>query len=340
MSSPLPPLSLPPETEPSPRKKLERLAGRIALRLILTPLRRMPLPMARGFGRGLGRLLYAGLSRYRRVCLKNLTLVYRDLSPAEITRMARAVFAHFGQVAAEFIQLPRLSRDGVDALTTVEGEENLQAALEGGKGVLLITGHFGNWEWMARWLTTHGYALNVVARDARDPEATKLMAETRVGSGAKVLYRGSSVRGILGALKRNEIAALLPDQNAADVFVPFFGFPTGTVDGPAVLHLKTGSPLLFSWCWREGDRFRISFEPPVVIEAEGSKTESIERVMALVNARLEAQIRLRPTQWLWLHNRWKASPGVFPEGAENARIHNLKPKEYREYLEEKKRGHG
>lgn len=332
--------SLHTELEITRKKRIERRVGRVAMKTILLVLRPLPFSTAQVFGKTLGNLVYRILGRYRKVCLKNLTLIYHDKSESEIRTMAKAVFAHFGQVAAEFLKLPETSRDAVDALTTVEGEENLKAALASGKGVLLITGHFGNWEWMARWLTTHGYELNVVARDARDPEATKLMAETRTGSGAKVLFRGSSVRGLLQALKRNEIAALLPDQNAADVFVPFFGLPTGTVDGPAVLHLKTQSPLLFSWCRREGNRFHITFEPPVVISPTSNKPEDIEKVMALVNARLEAQIRLYPTQWLWLHNRWKASPGVFPDGEENARIHNMPPREYREYLANKRRDDG
>ena len=335
--------SLTPEIEPNPKKRLERFVGRTLMNLVLPPIRLMPLAIAQRFGAGLGFLLYLSLGRYRRVCLKNLTLVYSDLSASQITKRAKAVFVHFGQVGVEFIKLPQMNRDTVDSLITVEGEENLKAALETGRGVLLITGHFGNWELMARWLTTHGYSLNVVARDARDPQTTKIMAETRIGSGANVLYRGNSARGILQALKRNEIAAILPDQNAADVFVPFFGFPTGTVDGPAVLHLKTQSPLLFSWCRREGNRFHLQFEPPVIMTPSEDKTQKshdIERVMSLVNARLEAQIREEPTQWLWLHNRWKASPGVFPDGAENARIHTMKPREYRAYLEEKRRGNG
>ena len=266
-------------------------------------------------GKGLGWLLYQCLGRYRRVALKNLGLVYADRSERERVQMARAVFRHFGEMAAEFIKLPQLSREQVDALVAVEGEEHLASALGGGTGAFIVTGHFGNWEFLARWITTHGYKLNVVARDARDPAATKLMTEVRQGSGATVLYRGNSARGVLQSLKRNEYVALLPDQNAGDVFVPFFGVHTGTVDGPAILHLKTGAPLVFSWCWRTpDDRFHIKFEPPVVVTPTADKAADVRAVMTMINARLEARIRQNPTQWLWLHDRWKATPGVFPGG--------------------------
>lgn len=295
------------------RKRIERYAGRVGLRLVVGPLRALPLSTARRCGRGLGRLLYRTLGRYRRVALRNLELIYGAEFDVDRRReMARNVFEHFGEVAAEFVKMPQLSRDAVDKLCRVEGENNLCDALAMGRGVLLITGHFGNWEFLARWLSTHGYILNVVARRANDPEADRLLRETRTEGGAQVYNRGNSARAVLQCLKRKEIAALLPDQNAGDVFVPFLGVRTGTVDGPAILHLRTEAPLLFSWCVREpDDAFSITFEPPVVCKPTGDRTEDILAVTTLINARLEARIRRNPTQWLWLHDRWKSSPGVF-----------------------------
>ncbi len=309
-----------PDSETLPlRKRLERSAGNIILPCIILPLRHAPWSMARYLGDGLGTLLYHGLKRYRKVAHKNLTLVYgAEKSPQEITRMAKAVFQHFGKVATEFIKLPTLDKNAVDKIVTVDGEEHLKQALSEGRGVLIMTAHFGNWEVLARWFTTHDYTLNVVARDARVKSASKMLEETRRGSGANVLLRGNSARGVLQHLKLNELIGILPDQNAIDVFVPFFGFPTGTVDGPAIFHLKTQAPLLFSWCIRTPDnRYHITFEPPVAHPPSSDKQKDIEAIMTLANARLEAQIRQYPTQWLWLHDRWKASPGVFPEGEAN-----------------------
>jgi len=302
---PIPPLSR--------KKRLERAAGRLGLTLVVGPLRALPLPYARAVGRGVGILLYGALRRYRRVAHKNLRLVYgAQFDDATRARMAREVFIHFGQAAAEFVKMPQLERDALDNLCEIDGEENLRAALEAERGVLIITGHFGNWEFMSRWLTTHGYPLNVVARRANDPRADRLLTDTRTGGGAQVYNRGNSARAVLQCLKRREIVGLLPDQNAGNVFVPFLGQRTGTVDGPAILHLRTGAPLLFCWCVRTPEnRFRITFEPPVVVAPTGDRDADIATVMTLVNARLEAQIYRYPTQWLWLHDRWKSSPGVF-----------------------------
>lgn len=301
------------------RKRAFRHLGRLAMCVFVPPLQRLPLAAGRSLGRGLGGLTFRLLGRYRRAALRNLELIYgTELSVKDRHRMARAVFRHFGQVGAEFLKFPSLSDSMVEKLSIVHGEENLRAALDMKAGVLLITGHFGNWEFMARWLSLHGYPLNVVARDARDPVATKLLADTRGGNGANVLYRGNSARAVLQCLKKREIVALLPDQNAADVFVPFLGVRTGTVDGPAVIHLKTHAPLLFAWCVRtDSGQFEITFDSPVVAEPTGNKEADVVRVMTEVNARLGYWIRKYPTQWLWLHNRWKASPGVFADGNAN-----------------------
>ena len=324
--------TLAPESDGTPlRKRLERSAGRMLIRLFVGPIRTLPLPMARAFGVGLAWVAFRIVGRYRRVARKNLALIYPDKSAIERERMARAVFRHFGRMAGEFLKMPRLDKADVERLAVVEGEDNLRAAMAMGKGVLLITGHFGNWEFMARWLSANGYPINVVARDARDPAATKLLTDTREGNGAQVLYRGNSARAVLQCLKKNEIVALLPDQNAADVFVPFMGQRTGTVDGPAIIHLKMGAPLLFSWCVRLPDnRFRITFEPPEIVASTGEKSADVERTMTLINARLETQIRRNPTQWLWLHDRWKASPGVFSDGrfhADDLRASSAKSRE-------------
>jgi KDO2-lipid IV(A) lauroyltransferase len=295
------------------RKRAERAAGRVGMRLVVRPLRALPLPLARSFGRGMGRVLFYTLGRYRRVALKNLNLIYgRELDARARYQMALDVFKNFGETAAEFLKLPRMGLTEVDALVIVEGEEHMRRALEMGQGVLLITGHFGNWEFLARWLNLHGYPLNVVARRANDPEADKILTDTRTDGGAQVFNRGNSARAVMQCLKKKEIVALLPDQNAGDVFVPFLGVRTGTVDGPAIIHIRTQSPLLFSWCVRTPDeRFHITFEPPVIIAPTGDRAHDIETITACINARLDAQVRKHPTQWLWLHNRWKATPEVF-----------------------------
>src|SRR5689334_8546569 len=121
--------TIPPQEPAIPfRKRFERAVGRGALRMVIGPIRAMPWPLARAFGRGLGGFAYRIFGKGRRVAHKNLALVYGEKkTEAERRQMARQVFRHFGQWATEFLKLPRLNRTEVDGLVTVEGEANLCA---------------------------------------------------------------------------------------------------------------------------------------------------------------------------------------------------------------------
>lgn len=295
------------------KKKVERVFTRTALWIVVTITRRLSMSAARRLGERIGMLLYLTQKRYRGVAMKNLNLVYgAEISEAVRKEMARDVFVHFGRMALEFLKLPALSLQELDSMVQVQGESNLKAALEKGNGGLIITGHFGNWEVIARWLALHGYKMSVIARRANDPVADKLLQGTRQDGGTQVYLRGNSVKAVLQCLKRGELVGILPDQNAGDITAPFFGMPTGTTNGPAVIHLRTGAPIIFTWCSvAEDGKFHLLFEEPVVVPSSGNKEADEVSVMTLVNAHLEAQIRSQPTQWLWLHDRWRASPHVF-----------------------------
>ncbi len=295
------------------KKRVERIFTRTALRIVVTITRLLSMSSARRLGECMGMVLYLTQKRYRRVAMKNLNLVYgSEIDEAERKKMTKDVFVHFGRMALEFLKLPALSLDELDRMVKVQGESHLKAALEAGNGGLIITGHFGNWEVIARWLALHGYKMSVIARRANDPVADKLLQGTRQDGGTQVYLRGNSVKAVLQCLKRGELVGILPDQNAGDITAPFFGMPTGTTNGPAVIHLRTGAPIIFTWCSGGDDgQFYLQFEEPVVVPSSGNKEADEVSVMTLVNAHLEAQIRSQPTQWLWLHDRWRASPHVF-----------------------------
>ncbi len=295
------------------RKRLERGAGRLALAIVLKPVRAMSFSSAQRTGRVLGALLYHLLGRYRRVAHKNLALVYGEvMSPRDRTKIAKDVFVHFGQAVCEFLMLPEMPPEELAARVEAHGAEHLAAAKTAGKGILVVSGHFGNFEVLAPWLQLQGYAVNVVARKANDPRIDEMLQGTRAQSGATVHLRGSSGRSVLQCLKRGEVLALLFDQNAGDVFVPFFGMQTGTTNGPARIHLHTGAPIVFMWCISKPDGgFRLEIEEPVVFPPTQDRAADEMAVTTLLNARLEAKIKQYPSQWLWLHDRWRNSPHVF-----------------------------
>ncbi len=292
-------------------KRLSGFAGRVALLGLHRLAKRMPLPVLYRVAERLGKLAYRLSRRYRTVAERNLQMAYGEsLSDEERRRLVEQVFIHFAKSLMEFLVGDGLTPNDLHRMVTLVGEEHLQWCLQQGKGTLIITAHYGNWEIAARYLTQcRGYVLNVVARDADDSATTVLVNRIREIGGYRVIPRGQAARPVLQALKRNELVALLPDQNAGDVFVPFFGRLAGTVAGPALLALRSGAPLLPVFCTRQPDNtYLFEMLPPLVVQPSEDKERDVREIMARITALIEQQIRKHPSQWLWLHNRWKTRP--------------------------------
>ncbi len=243
--------------------------------------------------------------KHRERAIQNIRLAFPEKSYDEARVLALETFRHFGRVMGDFLRSP--ARTDEEVLASIE-PVSLQPYLNAnakGKGVLAITGHLGNFERLAHWFQAQGHTITVVARDANDAGMQKQVANIRGGSGLSMLSRGNSARAILEKIKRKETVGILPDQNADECFVPFFGKPCGTTLGPAVLHLRTGAPLVPGFCLRTGPgKYRVEiFEP---MEYQRGKSEP-EQIMADINAVLENVIRRYPEQWLWLHDRWKSA---------------------------------
>lgn len=293
---------------------VKRLKGVAGLLLILTLhqlAKRLPLDSLLRLGEWLGKLAYRLSRRYRTVAEKNLRMAYGDtLSDEQQAQLVQQVFVHFAKSLIEFLVGDGLSPDDLRRRFQIVGAEYLEQCLRLGRGAILITAHYGNWELAARFLTQYlGYTLHVVARDADDPTTAVLVNRIRQKGGYQVIPKGRAVRAALQALKRNEFVALLPDQNAGDVFVPFFGRLAGTVAGPAVLALHTGAPIVCGFCTRQpGNNFLFEILPPFSVEPTGDKKRDITDIMARITSTIEQQIRKHPSQWLWLHNRWKTRP--------------------------------
>jgi KDO2-lipid IV(A) lauroyltransferase len=255
-------------------------------------------------GEKLAMVLYRLDKKHRMRTQANLRLAFPEWSDEKVHETALEVYRHFGRVTADFMRTPLRTPEEANSAEVV-GIENLEHAHALGKGVMIITAHYGNWERFAHWFTVNGYTLNVVARDANQGLVTEKVNALRTQAGAAVLSRGNAARAILGKLKSGDLVGILNDQNNGDCFVPFFGKPCGTALGPAVLHLRTGAPLIPSYFTRLGPgKYQAEFHPPVLGE-DFDKDEI--RITARLNEILESVIRRHPEQWLWLHDRWKSA---------------------------------
>ncbi len=293
-----------------------RALGRGALRTLIQLLRLYPggHDRALALGRALGRLTWRTQRRRRTVALRNLRIAYGDtLTPHERERIARESFEHFGMTAIETIRFAFMSAAQAESLLRVEpaSYDELRALLARGRGVILVTGHVGNFEVMGRWLAARGHEVLALAREAADPGTTAIMIGLRARNGIHVVTRGQSLRPLYDGLARGACVAIIADQNARDVVAPFFGHPTGTFDGPARVALKSGAPLLFFSCVRDGrGGFAVRSHGHVLPEPSGDRAADVVRLTTAVNAHIESIIRAFPEQWLWMHNRWRSSPPV------------------------------
>jgi KDO2-lipid IV(A) lauroyltransferase len=288
------------------RKRIEAKLGSVAFRRLHKWMLKKTDEQACRIGEKYGRLIHRFSKKHRLRTLANLELAFPEMAPAEREALAVKVFEHFGRVAADFLRTTLRTREDVLASTTVEGREYLDEAMAKGKGVLVVTAHFGNWERGGHWLTCQGHAMSVVARDANDNDLNNLVNDLRRSSGVEVISRGNAARPILHLLRKNGIVAILPDQNSGESYVPFFGKLAGTVQGPAVLALRSGAPLLPVFCLMAAPgKLHIIIRKP--LEPEEGCEDPVDSLTRGINLALEETIRLYPDQYLWLHDRWKSA---------------------------------
>jgi KDO2-lipid IV(A) lauroyltransferase len=275
-------------------------------------LRGIPFRHLHRLGNLLGTLAYYGMPRYRRVAHRNLRLAFGDAwSEAELGQVARASFRHLGINLVEFLWLPRLTERRLGRLVEVPQRHYLDEALARGNGVIIISAHYGNWEFMPAWLVQAGYRLSTIVRDADHGGLNQLILDFRRSLGQEILLRRTAARPALACLRRNELLGIMLDQNTlhGGVFVDFFGHPAATAPGAATFAIRTGAALLPLFCVRQPDRsFEFVIEAPLYADPTQPSETEIPRLTQELTHRIEAQIRSCPEQWMWIHNRWKLRP--------------------------------
>lgn len=269
-------------------------------------------------GAGLGQLAYRVLAGRRGVVRTNLGLAFgAELSPATRDRLARSTFRHLGITAVECCRLFFGRAPGLLDRVRFRGLEHLDQARAGGRGVLCLSGHLGNWELGAAAVASQlGIPVNVVARPLDDPFLEALLGRGRARAGVRLISKRMAVRGVQAVLAEGSNVAIMLDQNAGrrGVFVPFFGRAASTSRSLAVLALRTGAPVLPVFIHRLPDGgHEVAFEPPVQIPRTGQRERDVEVSTARFNEAIERQVRAHPEQWFWVHRRWKTRPAPSPE---------------------------
>lgn len=281
-------------------------------------LRLLPFERASAIGERIGMLGYRPFGIRRAVVERQVGAAFPGLTQPEVERIARASYASLGRTTIETALLPTYSREQVlELVERTEGWELVEQALGLGRGLMVVTGHLGNWELGGSYVAARGVPLEAVARRMENPLFDAYLNETRRRIGMTVIHDADAVRRVPRAMRERHVVAFLVDQGAvglASTWVPFFGRYAKTPRGPAVFALRLGTPLLFACALRQpSGRFVIHFEP-VPVESTGTLDADVDRIVAAYTSTLERWVRRAPEQYFWHHRRWKHQrPGTPPE---------------------------
>lgn len=273
----------------------------------------LPSSMAYAVGEGLAALLYRVDRRHRLVAQENLHRAFHgELSPPEITALVRSTFMNLGRTVVETCRSLKIDRENFRQFIRVEGYEHIQQAKCRGKGIICITAHLGSWELLPLACGLMGEPMSVVTRPLDNPYLDRVINRLRTASGTRVLAKKQVMPVLVRALLRGESVAILIDQNTTwkeGVFVDFFGMPACTALAPALLALRTDASVLPAAIIRDGrDRHTIRIEEAIPVIRTGHLRADIVANTASFTRAIEALVRREPSQWLWVHRRWKTQP--------------------------------
>ena len=263
-----------------------------------------------------GKVFFNLLPFRRAVIVQNLRRVFGAAVPGvEIDRLAQAHYAHLWQLIVDFLRFRFLSAERKRAQVRVENLQVFADAFRRGNGVLVLTGHFGNWE-VATVAGIRNYPevrgrFHFVRRPIKPRWLDAMVTRRFSKSGLGVIGKRGSLDAIVALLERGDVIVFPFDQYAggADgIDVEFFGQPAGTFKSLAVIALATGAPVVPAACWREPDgRHVLRFEAPVPPVDVANVNEAIARTTRAYNAAIERAVLRHPEQWWWVHRRWKSA---------------------------------
>jgi KDO2-lipid IV(A) lauroyltransferase len=274
---------------------------------LLELLRALPLKISLRAGYGVTRLLDLALPKLRKVAAVNLAMALPELSLAQRKRIIDGVFRTVGRMLVALARFPLINSGNVREFISYRGLEHYQAAKQKGRGVLIATGHLGNWEFSAFAHALMTEPMHVMVRPLDNPLVDEMVEERRTMSGNHLIFKKDAARSVLKALKLNQPVGILIDQNTAQsegVFIDFFGKAACAGVAFVKLAYHSQAPVIPGFAlWDEStQRYVLHFLPEVPLSGDAAAdTQKIHSI-------LEEVIRQYPDQWMWIHRRWKTQP--------------------------------
>jgi KDO2-lipid IV(A) lauroyltransferase len=271
----------------------------------------LPERAADRFGASIGRALH-GLGIRRDTVDENLRIAFPDQSDEWRAEVRIAAYEHLGREVAAMLRLSKLDAKAVVNRTVTEGWEELHEARSLGRGVILVTGHYGNWEIAAASVAARGVPIAAIVRRQGNRLVDERLQELRRNLGVETIYQGQAPTRVPRILRANGVVGIVGDQDArkSGVFTPFFNRPASTHRGPALFALRLNAPV-FSCIARRLPGNDVRYEVRgrrVEVGRTGNLDEDVRALLTELSRRLEEEVRRAPEQYFWFHRRWKTRP--------------------------------
>jgi Kdo2-lipid IVA lauroyltransferase/acyltransferase len=264
--------------------------------------------------RFLGWVMYTVDKRHRQVGIENLRLAYGDqMTEAERDQMVRGVYRHFCMMLMEIFHTPRkINLENYRQYITLVGHEPILERMLTGEPMILLSGHYGNWEMAGYVFGLFGFPTYSVARTLDNPYLERYLRSFREETGQRMIPKAGGYDQIVEVLTTNKPLSMLADQDAGPrgMFVDFFGRPASTHKAIALLAIEHNAPVMVGVARRTGPGFRYELRCAEIIhpsEFTGGP-DDVKLLTQRYTSALEELIRRDPSQYLWLHRRWKHQP--------------------------------
>lgn len=286
----------------------------LVIRSVVCLLQALPRPVAFSFADVLAGLAYRIDKRHRLVAAENLRHAFPERCPAEIDCLVRDCYRHFCRMLVEIVILPRVM--GVESWRYYAGMTNspfFANTFLSSRPVLMVTGHFGNWELAGYTLGAMGFKTHAIARVLDNPYLESFLKRFRQATGQTIVAKKQDFERLTHALKSGAKVATLADQDAGTrgVFVEFFGRPASAHKAVALMAMEYDALMVVAGVPRIGERpmqFCLDLEEVIDPRDYADRSDAIAAITQRYHAALERLIRRHPEQYFWLHRRWKSQP--------------------------------
>jgi len=222
--------------------------------------------------------------------------------------LARAIFMNMGRSLIEICKLYHGRGEAIIKGIQIRGLENYEAARTKGKGIIFLSGHCGNWELMSLTLSSlFGKELSGIVRSQNNPYFNKMVERMRSRYNSRLIYKKGAMKAILAALKKKEMVGIMADQAVfpnEGYLIDVLGRKAWAAKAPVIIARKSGAALVPVFIYREGEQHIITFYPEHVLDSDTDEA-GIKKDTEALSRYVEDFIVAHPTQWYWVHRRWK-----------------------------------